>query len=107
MTSLSCRCRICSKYRRKLNLKNNDADIGRPEGILLGNKDNNNAAINRHRRQPTHTQTVEDVKKMALIVKESDLEELLTEEPNHKAQSLFEVLRLTWFFRIHNFSVQF
>ena len=63
---------------------------------MLGNKEANSAAINRHRRQSTHTQTVEDVKKMALIVKESDFKELLTEEPNHKAQSLFEVLQSTW-----------
>ena len=73
-----------------MNLKKNGADIGSPQGILLGNKRANNNAINKHKRQTTHVQTVQELKLMKQSLIKSTLEQLLTEEPNHKEQFTFE-----------------
>ena len=77
------RCRICSRFRKELHLNTRGTSLARPNGVLFANYKLNNAAINRHATEHTHIHTVDQVKLMSINMKNSKLEELVSETPQH------------------------
>ena len=84
------RCRLCP-FRKELKLKNNGANIGKADGILLGTYEKNNRAIRDHYKQKTHTQTISQLKLMAVNLKQFGDTQVLSEQPYHEVASTNEM----------------
>ena len=70
-----------------MKLKNNGANIGKADGILLGTYEKNNRAIRDHYKQTTHTQTISQLKQMAVNLKQFGDTQVLSEQPYHEVAS--------------------